>query len=449
MAFTILMIELKRMINRRFFVLFFILICAGCSFLTKKVESLATPKVLESKSDKSTKKNLYCYENNKIQLLLEDDSTLKFYRPLMPNIFETKHFSFIQKAAMLSLIEMSRRPDEASPSARLQYFLRFNNKDYYFDFQPKNLDDNSKMSFLKGLDVLLKTFDKTKSLYKLAETLDQNLPKNINISPDLESFLQTYKNDLIKNEYLTDTFFKGDEVLTKHESFKRTNYKQLINLYNSDNISNDSAYEFSKNSLVNIDTGPTGPALKCNLDINKEYSSKEDVLYKDQKTSHYFAIKEGNNFFIAVSSSIIQKPFKNYESTYFIKSRPSPVPLPVCQFNTSLQDIILFSSTGRNPAQHLKHLVSYDIGLVDSFQSLEELLKFSRHLFLSNPDRILYESKRGRKSQLDFFLSMNFPIYHVEALGDIIGAASFKNGRHEDLSLIADDRSKARLWCSP
>ncbi|MDD4976334.1 MAG: hypothetical protein PHY93_18390 [Bacteriovorax sp.] len=123
--------------------------------------------------------------------------------------------------------------------------------------------------------------------------------------------------------------------------------------------------------------------------------------------------------------------------------------MPVCQFNNSLQDIILFSTSGRNPAQHLKHLVSYDISLVDSFQSLEELLKFSRHLFLSNPDRILYESKRGRKSQLDFFLSMNFPIYHVEALGDIIGAGIFKNARREDLSLIADDRSKARLWCSP
>ncbi|MDD4975028.1 MAG: hypothetical protein PHY93_11790, partial [Bacteriovorax sp.] len=153
------------MINKRFF-LIFILFCASCSFLTKKVESLAAPKTLESKFDKFNKKNLYCYENNKIQLLLEDDSTLKYYRPLLPKLFETKNFSFIQKATMLSLIEMSRRPDKASPSARLQYFLRFNNKDYYFDFRPKRLEDNSKMSFLKGLDVLLKTFDKSKPLSK-------------------------------------------------------------------------------------------------------------------------------------------------------------------------------------------------------------------------------------------------------------------------------------------
>ncbi|MBC7539380.1 MAG: hypothetical protein H7281_11205 [Bacteriovorax sp.] len=408
---------------------------------------MATPKASETKSDKSNKKNLYCYENNKIQLLVEDESTQKYYRPLMGNIFETKKFSFIQKAAMLSLIEMSRRPDEASPSARLQYFLRLNHKDYYFDFHPKNLVDETKMSYLKGLDILLKTFDKSKTLNHLADTLDQQLPKNINISPDFENFLQTYKIELLKNDALSESFFKGDEALTKHESFKRINLKKLITLFNSENISNDSYYEYSQNSLFKVDSGHINFALKCNFDINKENTIKEEQVLIDQKKSHYFALKEGDNFFIAVSSAIIQKPFKNYSTTYFIKSRPSPVPLPICQFNNSEQEIILFSSSGRNPSQHLKHLVSYDIDQVDSFQSLGELLKFSRHLFLSNPDRILYESKRGRKSQLDFFLSMNFPIYHVESLGDIIGVAAFKNGKHDDLSLIVDDRSKARLWC--
>ena len=173
--------------------------------------------------------------------------------------------------------------------------------------------------------------------------------------------------------------------------------------------------------------------VKCNFDVNKDNLSLE----------------EGSNFFIAVSSSLVQKPLQNLQSTYFIKSRPSPLPLPVCQFNNSIQDIVLFSTLGRNPAQHLKHLVAYDINQINSFQSFEELLKFSRHLFLNNPDRILYESKRGRKSQLNFFLSMNFPIYHVEALGDIIGLSSFIKGKTEEKSLIADDRSLAKLWCGP
>lgn len=450
MASTTSMIERLRMISRNLFFLILLALLSGCSFLTQKVESLATPVVaLEARPDKFNKKNFYCSENNKIQLLLEDDSTLKYYRPLIPGLFETKSFGFIQKASMLSLIEMSRRPDEAAPSARLQYFLHFNHKDYYFDFHPKNLKAPGKMSYLKGLEVLLKTFDKSKNLSDLAQTLDQYLPPNINVSPELENFFQTYKKDLIKHDSSSDIFSKGGEVLTKHESFKRINLRELINSFNKDNISNDSFYEFSKNSLHKVSPEPADLALKCNFDINKDNSLTEELFFTEQRKSHYFALKENDNFFIAVSSAMVQKPLEEYGTHYFINMLPSPFPLPVCQFTNSMQNMVLFSSSGRNPAQHFKHLVSYDINQVDSFQSLEDLLKFSRHLFLSNPDRILYESKRGRKSQLDFFLTMNFPIYHVEALGDIMGVATFKNGKYENKSLITDDRSKARLWCGP
>ena len=434
---------------RKFFLC--LLLLSSCTFISRKVESLATP---DTKSTiqthiKSAKKNLYCFDNNELQLLFEDDATIKYYRPFMPGLFENKNYSFTQKAAMLALIEMSRRPDEASPSARLQYFFRLNNKDYYFDFRPKNLEDDNKMPYIKGVETLLKNFDQSKNLLKLGDILDNSIPQSTNVSAEFESFLQTYKADIIKNDELTENFIKGDEVLTEHESFKRISFKKILASFYKDNLAKDSDYEFSKNALYLIESGHEDLNLKCNYDINKESSLKDDILFSEQKKSHSFALKEGNNFFIAVSSSVIQKPFKNLKTTYFIKSRSSPQPLPICQFKTNKQDIILFSTKGRNPTQHLKHLVSYDINLVDSYQSLEELLNFSRHLFLGHPDRILYESKRGRKSQLDFFLSMNFPIYHVDALGDIIGIANFKSQKTDEQSLIIDDRSLARLWCSP
>lgn len=428
---------------------------SSCGFLSKKVESLVSPEIdtaaikKETSYPKLNKKNLYCFENRKTHLLLEDESTIKYYRPLIPSIFESKSFSFIQKAAILSLIEMSRRPDKASPSARLQYYLRFNNKTHYYDFRPVGLDDDSKMPFLKGIEILIKNFDPSKNLNSIAEILDKALPENINVSPELEKFLQTNRNELLKNEKLVETFFKGDEVLTKHESFKRINFKKLISSFYSEKIATDGFYESAKNSLFAIDAGDPNLELKCNVDINKNNGLKEELFTTEQKKSHYFAIKEGSNFFIAVSSAVIQKPFKNYGPTYFLKSRPPPTPLPICQLKNDLQDITLFSTAGRNPAQHLKHLISYDIKQVDSYQSLEELLTFSRHLFLSDPDRILYESKRGRKAQLDFFLTMNFPIYHVETLGDIIGVAAFKSRQGEERSLIVDDRSLARIWCGP
>ena len=443
------MTELNNMIVKTIYFLTIFYCIASCSFLTKKIESLSTPINEVSVNTKVIKKNIFCPENNKIQLILEDDSTVKFYQPLIPIIFENKTFSFIQKASMLSLIEMSRRPDVSSPSARLQYYLRYNNKDYYFDFRPKNLEDDTKMPYLKGIEVLLKMFDKSNSLLKVSAKLNQYLPQNINVTPELENFLKHYKKDITKNENLFNVFFKGDEVLTKHESFKRNNLIQIIKSFNNENISNDSFYESSKNSIFKADSGRNDLDLRCNFDFNKDNSLKEEFIFTDQRKSHYFSIKEGDNFFIAISSTIFKKPFKTFDSTYFIKSLASPLPEPICQFKNSVQDLVLISSNGRNPAQHLKHLVTYDINLVDSFLGLKEILQFSRHLFLTNPDRILYESKKGRKSQLDLFLNMNFPIYHVEAIGDIVGLGVFKNGKYEDKSLIIDDRSNARLWCSP
>lgn len=457
MDFTTSMTGPQRMTNKFLFLMIsFGFLCNSCSFISKKVESIISQeadsnakKEPTSRPSKVNKKNLFCFEKNKINLLLEDDSTVKYYRSLIPTLFDSKFFSFIQKAAMLSLIEMSRRPDEASPSARLQFHLRFNNKNYYYDFRPTNLEDNTRMSYLKGVEILIKNFDASKNLKQIAETLDTLLPLNMNVSPELENFLQSNRDELYKNEYLAETFFKGDEVLTKHESFKRMNLKKLINLFYSNKTSDDTFYESSKNSLFDIPPVGQKDELKCNVDITKDNALKEELFFSKQKKSHYFGLKDANNFFIAVSSSVVQKPFKEYDKTYFFKSRPAPTPQPFCQFKNNLHDITLFSTAGRNSAQHLKHLISYDINQTDSFQSLGELLNFSRHLFLIGPDRILYESKRGRKSQLDFFLSMNFPIYHVDSLGDIIGAASFKNEKREELSLIIDDRSQAKIWCGP
>ncbi len=440
------------MINKSLALLLALLISviSSCSFLSQKVESLV--EISENKTSepvKQNKKNLYCVDNNKVQLLLEDESTLKYYSPFIGQLFETKNYSFIQKSIMLSLIEMSRRPDEASPSARLQYFLHLKGKSYYFDFSSLKQDESFRMPFIKGLEYLVKNFDNSKSLNSLAESLDQIVPQAINVSPEFESFLLQNKNELQKKDSFSQVFFKGDEVLTKHESFKRISYKKVISLFNNDKSNQDANFNISKNSLTDIDVGQNNLTVKCNTDINKENSLREELLNSSLKKSHYFAIKDGENFFIALSSELLDKSLRNIKDTYLISSKGPIDPLPICQFFNNDEDIVLFSTSGRNPVQHLKHLVTYDIALVSSYQSLKEILNFSRHLFLSSPDRILYESKRGRKSQLDFFLSMNFPIYHVDALGDIVGSATFNNQGRADRSLIIDDRSTAKLWCSP
>jgi hypothetical protein len=422
---------------------------SSCSYLSQKFEAMAESnklKPMKPASNIVAKRN-YCAPNTKLQYISEDEYSLKFYRTLHPVLFENKNTSFIQKSIMLSLLEMSRRPDQSSPFSRLQVYLKLNGKNYYYDFRPKNLEDDTKMPFLKGLDFLAKQFSPSLGLNSIATQMDQVIPKNIGVSLEFENFLKENKTDILKNDYLTTRFFKGDEVLTKYETFQRVSYRSIVDQYNA-GFSKNADYEYDKNGLVANHSQKENFQTNCNYDLARESTLKDELLNVDQKKTHYMGLSEGDNFFLAVSSETLFRPFTTTNKMgYFMKARPSALPLPICEFKGKTQEVVLFSSDGRNPVQHLQHLEAYDIDQVDSTYGLNELLGFSRHLFLSNPDRILYESKRGRKAQLDFFLEMNFPIYHVESLGNIFGHATFKSDKGQESVLYSDDRSPARLWC--
>lgn len=429
----------------KFFSLAILFSLTGCAYLTTKFEALT-----EKNNDKVTtisNKINYCPANSKVQFISEDEFSLKFYKSLNPAIYENKNITFMEKAIMLSLLEMSRRPDEASPYSRLQVYVKLNGKNYYYDFRPKNLADDTKMPFLKGLDFLTQKFIPNKSLLSIATNLDNVIPKGIGVSLEFEHFLKENRAYITKNEFLTERFFKGDENLTKYETFDRISYRTIIEQYLSA-FSKTSDYEFDKNPLTANKSKKENFEANCNYDLAKETTLRDEIMSADQKKSHYIAHSEGEDFFLAVTSTTLFKPFKTSPKMgYFMKARPAAFPLPICEFKGKNQEIVLFSSEGRNPLQHLQHLEAYEIDQVDSAFTLNELLGFSRHLFLSNPDRILYESKRGRKAQLDFFLEMNFPIYHVDSLGNIFGHAKFKTDKQQESVLYSDDRSSARLWC--
>lgn len=421
----------------------------GCSFFTSSFENLASNKNKENKSVLAPTKINYCTDKSRIQYISEDEASLPFYRQINNSIFENKGINFIQKAVMLSLIEMSRRPDEASPYSRLQIFLSYNKKKYYYDFKPKEVNDKLQMPYLKALEFLTQKFLPGQSLLSIANILDVIVPNNFKVSSDFESFLRENKIDLLKNDYLTEQFFKGDEILTRYETFERSRYQNIIIQYLSQ-YSNSENYDFQKNGLETYKLSKDNFEISCNVDLSIISTLKDDLLISDKRKSHFIGYQDGNNSFLAVSSNNLKRPFST-DKSYYIKASSGADPLPVCEFKSDNKEIILFSSNGRNPIQHLQHLVSYEINLVDSSAALNDMLNFSRHLFLTNPDRILYESKRGRKSQLDFFLGMNFPIYHVESLGDIFGHAIFKKSIEgvikEEQSLHIDDRNQTRLWC--
>ena len=422
-------------------------IFSGCTYFSKKFESMAQENI-DSSRPLSTKKINYCPANSKLQYISEDEYTSKFYAQLHPQIFENKNFSFVKKFVVFSLLEMSRRPDIASPFSRFQFYLRVNGKNYYYDFRPKAVGDDQKMPFMRGLDYLTQRFIPGQSLLSISSEMDTIIPTGLPLSQDFENFLRNNKAHITANEELTNRFIKGDEVLTRYETFNRVSYRALADQYLK-NYSKPEDYVFDNNPLNLNKSKKENYQANCNYNLNKEMSLKDSLMaIQEPKYSHYIGISEGDDFFLAVTSSDLVTPFTTIPKLgYFMKSKIPSTPLPICEFIGSRQEIVLFSNKGRNPVQHLQHLVAYDIDQIDSAMMLNELLNFSRHLFLSNPDRILYESKRGRKAQLDFFLAMNFPIYHVENLGNLVGHAIFKHDNKSEKILYSDDRSSARLWC--
>lgn len=423
------------------FFLIFLFFLSSCSSLSQKLQNILETKNAQTPVEPKKITN-YCENKSSIQSLLEDP---QFFSSAP---FKNSQLSFIEKSVLISLIEMERRPDIAGPYSRLQVVTKINGEFQYYDFRPKNLDDDTKISFLYGLDFLLKKNQSANTLSSIVNFIERSWPAHYLVSSDFEAFLSQNKNDIQKNPELSKKYLKGDEILTRFESFSRSNIQKSIIAFQKKKLFDNSLYDYSKNNLNYSNIDKENNVTKCNFDISKDSFTPDDVFFESEYSSHSFALSDKDNYFLAITSSHSKKPIE-LKDEFFFKARPAATPLPVCLLqNSSLNlDLVISSTMGRNPSQHIKHLIDYDLINSLSLEPLSHTLNFARHLFLTNPDRILYESKKGRKEQLNFFLQMNFPIYHVDQLGEIVAIANHKHNKHN--SIMRDDRSNKQLTCIP
>lgn len=392
--------------------------------------------------DHSQEKRPFCQVPHiNSQLITEDKEALEFYKTLENQILKNTKYSFIDKSIMISLIELARRPDQIGPHSRFQIYIKLDNKNYYYDFRPKDLAIDHDQPFLVALEFLAKKFQKHHTLNQLVADLEVVVPKDLPVSKDFEFFLRQNNKLLLKNDLFYENFFKGDEVVTKYETFKRQSFKKTMALYPK--AKKLEYYNYDASDIFN-NHGP----YKCNFKINDEMSFLKNDSNHEMKKSHSIGFIQDNNIFIGVASFEIDPSFTNeYKDFYYFKANHSKKPYPFCVINKNANEYALFSSKGRNPEQFMQHLLSYEIENSTEHQEVNQILNFSRHLVLSNPDRILYESKKGRKSQLNFFLTMNFPVYHVEALGNIFGHAIISKVHNNKPILHIDTRDEGQLWC--
>lgn len=353
------------------------------------------------------------------------------------------YYTNFEKAIFLTLVELVRRPDISSPQSSFQFISDMNQNQLFYSFSNKN--DNG-LSVLFGIDFLLKKYSKTKTLIQMAIDLEKIIPKNIFVDKGFEKFIFENQKLISKNNALSNILLRGEEPLTRFESFTRGNIVKLVEFYNKNKTFQDANNYIIQNKFdfqQNIGVSST----ECNFDLKSDLDQiNTDIGNND--IVNFIGLSNKNEAYISTFFSYKKINIEQIDNLLFLKTNKSSIDLPTCRIenpNNNLK-LILSSIEGRSKNQHLKHLIDYEIYNSTTENTFNSILNFPRHLFLSGPDRILYESKKGRESQLSFFLNMNFPIYHVEKLGNIIGYKRINN--QNEYNFIEDIRSSSKLLCT-
>lgn len=399
-----------------------------------QLEKLSNIPSKDKEIDYST---LFCKAPSKsTEFIAENTDALAFYKTIEQKNF-SNNYNFIEKSILYTFAEMARRPDRLSPSSRLQLYLRLEGKDYYFDFHPLSQADLK--STLFGLNYISQKFNKKDYNY-LLKTLDQQFSKEVIVTEDFAQFLAHNSKELYKSDDFYESFFKGDESLTKFETFKRLDFFKNFKYLRKDKNFDAENFYSDESTIFNIT--PTA----CNFPLNNE----QYYFFDDQKTTDFqsftISLAENNNVFQAVVSSELVRPLKPFANTYLITAKPSTHPVAFCMFKNNKSFVTVFSTKDRNSHQLIYNLAEYDIAASSDHFELNQALNFSRHLYLLRPDRILLESKTTRSKQLDIFLEMNVPTYHAESIGNLSSYA-FLNKSTPQGSFHIDYRTSNKLSC--
>lgn len=422
--------------------LFICLLISSCS--QNAINWLTAEKSLSPSSinNLNSKNQNICSENN-LRILISLDDTKNNFEKLLTNT-SFYYYSNIEKALALALVELIRRPDLNSPQANFQFYFGDHKNINYYHFTNKKSDG---LPVIYGIDFLLKKYSKNKNILTIAQELDKALPTNFFVDRELENFIQKNKKIIISSPMLSNIFLRGDEPLTRFETFKRSSLTDLVKYYLKNNQLNSSDYYNFKLNIFDYEENFGNVVTKCNFNpVSEQEPINIDLATNDR--INYVGMANKQEVYFATFFSIQNEQIELINNQLFFKANSPKIELPVCQiYNpTNELNMILSSTEGRSKNQHLKHLIEYEVYNSIDDKQLFDILNFPRHLFLSNPDRILYESKKGRENQLNFFLSMNFPIYHVEKLGNIIGFTKFKN--RPEYNFIQDLRNNNKTLCT-
>lgn len=408
-----------------------ILLLSSCSFFISKID---TPLINEDRIERGPERTTYCPLDRKFQTQLvgSNEASQHSYLDLSHGWGK---IDFFDHFALWSLLQLSIRPDQSSATSRFQVLIQHEEKSFYFDFFSEGSDNQ--YPYFYGVEWILRKFGKKTSLESYARMLESSIGKKLKVGKDLEGFLFQHQEAIKNDPVLQSHYFRGNEILKESETTPRVNYLEVIRAYRK--------VEKEQKIVINTYLTPfvtnRGQNGKCNYDFNL-YDNSIFLIDKIIPVANLFGLSREKSAFMASSSQKIDKILPLGNSPLF-KGESKVRSSAVCVIENADDRIWAFSNQSRDPGQHLFHLVRYGLPRSHNFQEIDRLIRHSRHLFLSDPVRLIIESGRSRDDQIENLLKLNLPIYNAEKLGNIWSYSSIGGVSR----FIIDDRNPGAFVC--
>ena len=417
--------------NRILFLLF--IFASSCSFFIAKID---TPLVDEENYHRNVpQKDTYCSltQAASFQMIGTNEDSQRVYHLMVQQI--GRKLDFLDHFALWSLLQLSIRPDQSSPTSRIQAIFHREGKSFYFDFFSEESEDQ--YPYLYGIQWILKKFKKTTSLEEYARLLESSMGEKLKIGKDLENFLVTNKDAIKLNPELARFYFRGTEILKENETTPRLSFTEVMRHYRK--------VEKKQNTIINTSLTPfvteAGNQGSCNYDFNL-YENSIFLIDRVIPVANLFGLSLNQSGFMASSSQKLPTLI-SLKGLPIFKGESKVRSSAVCVIENDKNKVWTFSNQSRDPGQHLFHLIRYGLPKSKSAFEVDKLLRHSRHLFLSEPVRLIIESTRSRQDQIENLLKLNLPIYNAEKLGNI-WAYTFFNDQNR---FIIDDRNPGAYLC--
>lgn len=424
--------------NIKFILYFgFLFITTSCSIFINKIDDdLLNKQSVTYKKDILSK--TFCEKVHNFEFISEDKITQKYFTKFLNDISKTIKLTYADKVVLWSLTQMNVRPNHSSPTAKIQFFFKKNNRTYFYHIYSKQKDDV--YPYLHGLELILEKFGTNHGLKKLARLFDENDKSQFFVSNYFASFLKVKQKELSSNKVLKRSYIRGDETLKKGERVNKQRIYPIVSRYiktksKSKYIVSNYLFEYKRNNNI---------VASCNYDLGL-YSSSIYLIHDEIIKSNTFGFRDRENIFLADSTQEFDQ-MTPLHSTLFFKGSSNVRSPALCKFHKPLikdWQMWLISTESRDPGQHLFHLVEYGLQDIENINQISKMLKFSRHLFLKKPIRLIFESQRSNSQQLDELLKLNIPIYNANKLARIWGSFNVKTKKQ----FFIDERMTGSLSC--